>query len=92
MLERFALEGLVTERDLAADRSGGGERNHFRHREAALGENCSISWPTLPVAPATATLKPDIVKILRSPCLPSRPSSADLLNPAARRGDAATPV
>ncbi len=39
MLERLALERLVAERDLAADRSGGGERDHFGHREAALGED-----------------------------------------------------
>ncbi len=39
MLERFALEDLVAERDLAPDRGGGGERDHLGHRETALGED-----------------------------------------------------
>ena len=39
MLERPALERLVAERDLAADRGGGGERDNFRDGEAALGED-----------------------------------------------------
>jgi hypothetical protein len=39
VLERLALKGLVAKRDLAADRSGRSERNHFGHRETALGQN-----------------------------------------------------
>ena len=39
MLERPALQRFVAERDLAADRGGGGERDHFGDREPALGED-----------------------------------------------------
>ena len=39
MLERLALKGLVAKRNFTADRSGRSERNHFGHRETALGEN-----------------------------------------------------
>ena len=38
VLEGLALERLVAKRDLAADRSGGGERNHS-HWETALSQN-----------------------------------------------------
>ena len=39
MLERLALERLVAERDLDADRAGRGQRYDFRYGEAALGED-----------------------------------------------------
>ena len=56
MLERLDLEGLVPEGDFRAQAAAGGERDDFVGREGALGEDASISRPTLPVAPTTATL------------------------------------
>ena len=39
MVERLALQRPVAERDFPADRTGGGERDHFGHREAPFGED-----------------------------------------------------
>ena len=57
-VERLHLEDAVAEGDLGPLAAARGERHHLVGGEAALVEDDSISRPTLPVAPATATLKP----------------------------------
>ena len=57
MLERLDLEDVVAERDLRADGARGGQRDDFAVRETARSaRTLSISRPTFPVAPTTATL------------------------------------
>ena len=87
MLERLALERPVAERDLAADRAGEARATTSETGKRRSARIASISRPTLPVAPATATLKPDMTRI------PFGSSASPLgfrleadLRPAPRRG------
>ena len=55
MLERFDLERPIAVRDFHAQALARGERHHLVGGKFPLDQD-SISRPTLPVAPTTATL------------------------------------
>ena len=75
VLERLALERPLAERDLRSDRAGEASATTSETGKRRSARIESISRPTLPVAPATATLKPDIEEFLYVPSIspPSRP-------------------